>query len=37
MLMPVSFYINSDLDNDPEMDDVDRITLSYSFFKVRDL
>jgi len=37
MLMPVSFYIHSDLDKDPEMDDVDRITLSYSFFKVRDL
>ena len=37
MLMPVSFYIHSDLDNDPEMDDVDRITLSYSFFKVCDL
>lgn len=37
MLMPVSFYIHSDLDNDPEMDDVDTITLSYSFFKVRDL
>jgi cytochrome c oxidase assembly protein subunit 11 len=37
MLMPVSFYLHSDLDKDPEMDDVDRITLSYSFFKVRDL
>jgi cytochrome c oxidase assembly protein subunit 11 len=37
MLMPVSFYLHSDLDKDPEMDDVDRITLSYSFFKVLDL
>lgn len=37
ILMPVSFYISSDLDKDPEMDDVENITLSYSFFKVRDL
>lgn len=37
MLMPVSFFIDSDLDKDPEMDDVDTITLSYSFYKVRDV
>ena len=37
VLMPVSFYISADLDKDSDMDDVDRITLSYSFFKVRDL
>ena len=36
MLMPVSFFIDADLDKDPEMDDVDTITLSYSFYKVRD-
>jgi cytochrome c oxidase assembly protein subunit 11 len=36
VLMPVSFFIDSDLDKDPEMDDVDTITLSYSFYKVRD-
>lgn len=37
VLMPVSFYISADLDKDSDMDDIDRITLSYSFFKVRDL
>lgn len=37
MLMPVSFFIDSDFDKDPEMDDVETITLSYSFFKVREL
>lgn len=37
MLMPVSFYLDPSLEQDPEMDDVDMITLSYSFFKVRDL
>lgn len=36
MLMPVSFYLDPQLEKDPEMDDVDTITLSYSFFKVRD-
>ncbi len=37
MLMPVSFYIDPAMESDPEMDDVDAITLSYSFYKVRDL
>jgi len=37
MLMPVSFYLDPALDEDPEMQDVDSITLSYSFFKVREL
>lgn len=37
MLMPVSFYIDPAIESDPEMDDVDAITLSYSFYKVRDL
>lgn len=36
VLMPVSFFIDADLDKDSEMDDVRNITLSYSFFKVRD-
>lgn len=36
MLMPVSFFIDPEIENDPEMDDVEQITLSYSFFKVRD-
>ncbi len=37
VLMPVSFFIDPEIENDPEMDDVDRITLSYSFFMVRDV
>ena len=37
VLMPVSFFIDADFDNDPEMADVHTITLSYSFFKIRDL
>jgi len=37
MLMPVTFFIDQDFEQDPEMDDVDKITLSYSFYKVRDL
>ncbi|XVN42135.1 MAG: cytochrome c oxidase assembly protein [Candidatus Rickettsia vulgarisii] len=36
MLMPVTFLIDPDFEEDPEMDDVDTITLSYSFYKVRD-
>jgi cytochrome c oxidase assembly protein subunit 11 len=34
--MPVSFYIDPAIESDPEMDDVDTITLSYSFYKVQD-
>ncbi len=37
MLMPVTFVIDPDFENDKEMDDVRTITLSYSFFKVRDV
>lgn len=37
MLLPVSFFIDPKIEDDPEMDGVDRITLSYSFFKVRDI
>lgn len=33
--MPVSFFIDPEFDNDPEMNDVNSITLSYSFFKVK--
>lgn len=36
ILMPVSFFIDHNFDDDPEMSDVDTITLSYSFFKIRD-
>lgn len=37
VLMPVSFYLDPDLEDDEEMQDVDRITLSYSFYKVHEL
>lgn len=37
MMMPVSFFIDQEFEKDPDMDDVHTITLSYSFFKVRDL
>lgn len=36
MIMPVSFYIDPAIEDDPYMEDVDSITLSYSFYKVRD-
>jgi cytochrome c oxidase assembly protein subunit 11 len=31
--MPVSFYIDPEFDNDPNMKDVKAMTLSYTFFK----
>ncbi|RYE06405.1 MAG: cytochrome c oxidase assembly protein [Rickettsiaceae bacterium] len=34
VLMPVSFYIDPEFDQDKQMDDVNTITLSYSFFKI---
>lgn len=37
VLMPVSFFIDAEFDKDPDMDDVKTITLSYSFFKIREL
>lgn len=37
VLMPVSFFIDADFDKDPDMIDVNTITLSYSFFKIREL
>ncbi|MFK8039904.1 MAG: cytochrome c oxidase assembly protein [Rickettsiaceae bacterium] len=37
LIMPVSFLIDSGFESDPAMNDVTTITLSYSFFKVRDI
>lgn len=37
ILMPVSFFIDPEFDKDTEMRDVDTITLSYSFFKIKEL
>lgn len=34
--MPVSFFIDPEMDNDPEMDDVTTITLSYTFFRAKE-
>lgn len=37
LLMPVSFFISKEFEDDPDMSDVDTITLSYSFFKIREI
>ncbi|AFE52745.1 cytochrome C oxidase assembly protein [Rickettsia prowazekii str. GvV257] len=37
VLMPVTFYIDNDFERDPEMENIKVITLSYSFFKIREL
>lgn len=34
MIMPVSFYIDPAIEDDPNLQDVDTITLSYTFYKV---
>lgn len=36
VILPVSFFIDSAFEDDREMDDVKTITLSYSFFRVRE-
>ena len=35
-ILPVSFFIDSEIENDPLMFDVKEITLSYNFFKAAD-
>ena len=37
MAMPVSFFIDPELEQDKNLKDLTEITLSYSFFKVREL
>ena len=36
MIMPVSFFIDTDIENDPNLQDVDTITLSYTFYPSYD-
>lgn len=33
--MPVTFYIDPEIETDPDTKDIEEITLSYSFFRVR--
>ncbi len=35
MIMPVSFFIDPEIENDPNLQDVDTITLSYTFYPVK--
>lgn len=34
--MPVTFYVDPEIENDPNLDDVETITLSYTFFRMED-
>jgi len=36
MLMPVSFFIDPEIENDKNLQDVDTITLSYTFYPVKE-
>ncbi len=34
VLMPVTFFIDPEIENDPDLKDLDTITLSYSFYRI---
>jgi cytochrome c oxidase assembly protein subunit 11 len=34
MVMPVSFFIDPAMEDDPNLQDVDTITLSYTFYRI---
>ncbi len=36
MVMPVSFFIDPEIENDSNLQDVDTITLSYTFYSVKE-
>ncbi len=36
MLMPVSFFIDTELDKDPDLQELEHVTLSYSFYRVKE-
>ena len=36
IMMPVSFFIDPEMDNDPNAKNVDEITLSYKFYRVKN-
>jgi len=36
VLMPVTFFVDPKIEDDPELKDLDTITLSYSFYKVSE-
>jgi cytochrome c oxidase assembly protein subunit 11 len=36
-LMPVSFFVDPEFEQDPDLENINSITLSYSFFKIRTI
>jgi cytochrome c oxidase assembly protein subunit 11 len=35
MMMPVTFFLSPEIEDDPELEGLDAITLSYTFYKIR--